>query len=394
MPSAPRHGSLEIRLRPRGVARFFSAAFLSVWLCAWSVGELGAFWLLNHGLVELLTGTPPGPGGELELGSALGMGLFLLVWLAFWTLGGIAALRELLGALWGEDRLAVENGRLVVQSAIGPFRSTREFERASIHRIGLSQHRATLTLWTHETSAALSSLGTREERDAAVSQLREALALGEPGEEAALPSLPDVFEETLTAEGARALVPARRRRRLQATLASIGTLLLCGLALMIEMDSYPRDEKLSVAILLLAMTGLAGYGSLWLARGRMEWVIGSGRLELQRRFGSRCRCVFEASKLELTVSTDSDGDARFKLEAVSDSDRSGASRGKPRRRTILSTLRDPTDPRQLGAWLARATGMPFDDNSTEAAEPVSLAEWKAQLEQAGSIGRWLARWMP
>src|SRR5882762_6825090 len=85
----------EIQFKSRGPARFLGAAFLGFWLCGWAAGESFAVWMLGKGALSLLTGEPPSSGGRpLPLGPTLGAGIFLLVWLSFWTLGGILALRE------------------------------------------------------------------------------------------------------------------------------------------------------------------------------------------------------------------------------------------------------------------------------------------------------------
>src|SRR2546428_13472131 len=96
---------LEFRLRPRGPGRWFKAAFLGLWLCGWAAGEAFALWALVIGARALLTGEPPKPAAApLQVGAALGMGAFLLAWLAVWTLGGIAAGTPTLQSWLVEDR--------------------------------------------------------------------------------------------------------------------------------------------------------------------------------------------------------------------------------------------------------------------------------------------------
>ena len=111
---------LRIRLRPRGGGRLFTAAFLSVWLCGWAVGEAIVLTVLVRGARALLVAaqeTPAPPHG-----GALAMGIFLLVWLTFWTIGGLSALRELLRCFAAEDRLELGSGELLCLRRLGPFR--------------------------------------------------------------------------------------------------------------------------------------------------------------------------------------------------------------------------------------------------------------------------------
>src|SRR5262249_40599299 len=116
-------------LRPRGIGRFFSAAFLVFWLAGWVVGEVFAAVVVGGGAIALLAGSP-GPGREpLAWGPALAIGAFLLVWLALWTLGGFLAMRELLRLTWAEDLLTVEPDGLTIEHHLGPFRSRRHFTR-------------------------------------------------------------------------------------------------------------------------------------------------------------------------------------------------------------------------------------------------------------------------
>jgi len=86
-PERPAEG-LVLRLKPRGIVRFISSAFLGVWLCGWAVGETFVLWMLLTGALSLLTGRPPEPGREpLQLGPTLVVGAFLLVWLISLFLG-------------------------------------------------------------------------------------------------------------------------------------------------------------------------------------------------------------------------------------------------------------------------------------------------------------------
>ena len=340
--------------------------------------------MLFKGMIALVGGEPLGDGSDSP-GPTVLVGGFLLLWLTLWTIGGIAAIHAFLRSVWAEDRLQAQGGRLVVQRATGPFRTTREFGREEIHRIAVAPYREVLTLWTPKGSVDLSDLGTAQERQDAARTLRSSLGLPDATGDAELPVLPTAWEEALTPEGERAIVPATGRRRIQAQITGAIALVLVGTAAWIAYESgngIQSPGALPIVLVLVAIGGLIGWGALWLHRGRMEWVLGSGQLRLQKRFGGSRTVKFEAQRLEISSSTDSDGDVRFTLKAIS-----GAGKG----RTIVSRFHDPTEPRQLGAWLVRATGVSIEDQSRAAETPVDLAALQAQLEQSGKLGRWLAK---
>ena len=94
----------------------------------------------------------------------------------------------------------------------------------------------------------------------------------------------------------------------------------------------------------------------------------------------------EARRLELTESTDGDGDCWYDLAAVGDS---GA------RRSLLHTIHDPTDPRLLGEWLARRAGIPVDDRIPTVADRVrEIDAAREALAATGKLGRLLSHLLP
>src|SRR5207249_1207916 len=172
------------------------------------------------------TGVAPGPGGvALDLGPSVPVGAFLVLWLTLWTVGGVAAIANLLKLLWGEDRIEVASGRLTVTWARGPFRSGRAFERDAIRRIELAGRDDHLSLAMARERVVLSGLGSRSERIAGAGVLRAALGVSEDPP-AATAGVPPPWEEIITPEGERALVLSPATRRQQARAAGVGTLLL------------------------------------------------------------------------------------------------------------------------------------------------------------------------
>lgn len=386
----------ELRLRSRDGGRYVSGAFLAFWLCGWAVGESIVLWILIRGAWALVTGTSPQPGRALlETGPALLTGLFLLLWLTLWTFGGIAAALELMRLLWGEDRIRVASGRLSVTWIRGPFRSTRHFERDAIRQVAITGRRGTLSLQTTRSMIELSALGTRSEREEAIVALRSELAIVEP----AVPEgLPDAWEEIITPEGERALIASRTVRRTQARVSSMVTLFLAAITFAVGRQVPHRWDLVIPTSILLAITILLTAGTLWLARGRWEWRIGAGRLTLRKRYGSTVSDVFEARRLVLETTSDSDGDPWYELYGLAEA----APPPKPtlvvvrtgdtkHRRKIARVMSDPSNVRALATWLSRTSGLELDDRTTPQAREAQLAELRALLENAGRFGKWAGK---
>jgi hypothetical protein len=379
---------LEMVLRPRGAGRFFGAAFLSFWLCGWVVGEAFAVWILYHVARALLSGTPAGPFREpVALGALLAMVGFLLVWLALWTLGGSAALREVLRLVWSKDRIVAGTASLRVLRGVGPFRSTLEIPREKLRRIYLAPRTWALSAETTASPVTLSKLGSHAERRDVASALRDELRVPEdlPVDDAA-PALPKGWQETVTPEGDYALVPDLGVRRRQSRVATVFALALTTLAVLLVSQSTNDPSVVPPAVLISVAAAAVTWGAVRLARGRIEWRIGVGSLTRRRRFGWRVRDLLEARSLELTRSRDSDGDECFALEALGPGGPAG-------RKTIARATDDPTVPRQLGGWLAARAGVPFRDRTTQEAAVEDLERTLASLRESGAVGRWAARWI-
>ena len=393
----------RLSFKPHGCSRFVTAAFLTVWLCGWAAGEGFALWLLIQGGYSLLTGHAPSPGHQpLPPGMALAMGVFLLFWLTLWTVGGVAAGAELLRLLWGEDRIEVAGGRVIVTHKRGPFRTRRTYERSSIRRIAISGRDDRMVMESGRSHVDISALGTREERIEGMTALRAELGLTEEPPLSTV-ALPSGWEDIITPDGARVLVGNRSIRQKQARTAFIATSLLAALTFVVARKSVNRPDLLVPSIILLAFTLGAAAGSLWLLRGRWEWRIESGVLTLRKRYGLGVRNVFQGRYLVLEHSTDSDGDPWFQLDALSEPDAPPtvkhvgdrtitwrAARSK-NRRPIARKLNDGGDLRNLGLWLARETGLELQDRTMPTARAQDLAELRASLEQTGRFGKLAAK---
>jgi hypothetical protein len=238
----------------------------------------------------------------------------------------------------------------------------------------------------------LSRLGTAPERDQVATRLRHLLQLDTPPADAP-PTLPEGWEEIVTPEGIPALVRSTRTQATQARVAMVIALAFTTIAAILIVEAMEHAPYIPLAVILSVAALLAGWAAVWLARGRTEWRIGSGRITLQRRFGANVRERFEGHGLELTVTRDSDADAWYALDATASPDAQGSPRAK--RKRIQQTVTDPTVPRRLGAWLAARASMPFADLSAAGrnARTIALADLLTQLEQSGPLGRVASRFI-
>ena len=380
---------LEVRLRPHGVGRFVTAAFLAVWLCGWTVGEGFALYMLYGMARAALTGEPM-RGAPSSVAAAFAIGGFLLLWVSLWTLGGVMAFRELLRSLWAEDLIVMRPDRVAIARRLGPFLRRYEIPRERIRRALLQPKRLTLAIETDVGVVEASDLGDPAERTETLAALQRELALPRGTEEAAdAPGPPTGWEEIVTPEGEPVLVQSTRTRRTQAQVTTGLALLAIVGAAMLTANALHNWALIPGAVIVSAMAAALVWGVVWLVRGRMEWRIGSGSITLRRRFGPSVREVFVAHSLELAVRSDSDGDDWFSLDArsadapapsadptaitIARLDRKG-------RRRITQALHDPAVPRRLGRWLSKRAGLPLEDLATDERRAAELAQLRTQLE--------------
>jgi hypothetical protein len=148
-------------------------------------------------------------------------------------------------------------------------------------------------------------------------------------------------------------------------------------------DTLRHPSVGALAAMALAAVCWLTWKTAWLWRGRKEWRLATGRLVHQRRLGGRVTVLGECRRLELTESKDGDGDHWYDLAAMDDS---GV------RRSLMRTIHDPTDPRLLGQWLAKRTGIPVDDGVPTAADRARQGKAaRAALAATGKFGRLLSR---
>ncbi len=166
-----------------GFARFFDAAFLSLWLVFWFLGEAFAIWILIEGALSLITGKAPTLSEEpVDPHSAVPIAIFLLIWLTLWTFGGIMAIRELLRTVGGEDIIRVRPDVLEVEHRYGPISTTTQLARIELRRVYMTPVNTAITAESTRGATELTRLGTAGERTELMAALRAELQLHEDGD--------------------------------------------------------------------------------------------------------------------------------------------------------------------------------------------------------------------
>jgi hypothetical protein len=372
---------LEARLRPTGAGRFGGAAFLALWLVFWAVGEALALGILLWGGWALLTGQPPGAGrAPLETGPALATGVFLLVWVAFWSLGGWMAGHEFFRLIWSSDRILARGDGIELARRVAVFTARQWLPRDQLRRIYRLAAGPAVLAETAAGPVELTRNGTPAQQAALVAALTAELKLPPP--DRLPPELPATWRVVAAPEGGEVLVKNPATRRTQARVAWIIALPLAWIALVVLREAWIQPNLGVVALMLATAAGFAVWGAARLTWTRHEWRLERGRVVQQRRAGGQVRERFTGTALRLTESTDSDGDTNFKLELRDDT---GCDRA------LESSLHDPAEPRRLGEWLAWRAAVVFDDQATpeiKARRDAELAAWRAANSRL--IREWFA----
>jgi hypothetical protein len=336
--------------RPSGIARYVGAGFLAIWLAGWALGEAFAltflFMLLRSILASAAGVSWPIPGGEWIAGGAAGFALlFIVVWLALWTFGGVAALTEFLRLLFGEDRVDIQGTSIEVTRRAGPFRRVRAFDRAVIRRVRLRPKDQAVMLDTAVSSDEITRYGSVEDRKALADWLRQRLAL--PADSRVVDPSVAPRDWTMRIEGGSAILNPMdvRSRRIGASILWFITALLALIVLGGLQSGSP-----SGATIALVITALLVFCSSWVTWSEREWLARSGQLTARVRFLAWQReRSFQHGRLRINVSTDSDGDKHYRLEVH---DAEGSKR-------IASEMNDDADVTDLGRWLSSRTGFPL-----------------------------------
>lgn len=114
---------------------WFIIIFLSIWMCGWVIGEIGAITAISTGVVS---GKNPG-----------GVGLFLAVWLTGWTFGGAFCIAILGWNLKGMEIISLSNGILKIERKAFNIGQTKEYSLADTANFRISR---SVNMWEASTN--------------------------------------------------------------------------------------------------------------------------------------------------------------------------------------------------------------------------------------------------
>jgi hypothetical protein len=218
--------------------------------------------------------------------ASLGLFAFVLLWTAFWTLGGLAAGMTALRSVWGVDRIAWDATGVWRNARVGHFGRERFYSRDEIQRVRARRGKG-VVLETVRGTAEVSAYGTEHDLAELRAEIEQALSLGDKAETPA--ELPKGWEAAVDLEGIPVLqkMPALRRRQ-----AAFVTAIFLALALAVgvllaggeSVSNAPAWVPVFVLGLLAAGTGA---GAAWLWFGGEAIRLKPAHADVLRWFGSR-----------------------------------------------------------------------------------------------------------
>ena len=189
--------------------------------------------------------------------------LFLLFWLTLWTVGGIAAVTQLMRSLVGEDVIGVTDSGLEVVRRAGPFRRRYAFDRSAIRRLRMRPHDKAVVADTAKGTRVITTFGLPAERDEVADWLSRHLGLSDAGAEAGTP--PATWD--VRTEGEVAYL-RKVRPRARFTRSLISWLLTAGIASAwyVSLDAGTSDRNIPALVLTLLVAAGAAIEHLGPAR--------------------------------------------------------------------------------------------------------------------------------
>jgi len=307
--------------RATGWARFVGAALLLLVLCGWAAGEwVGlrlTFWML--------------PRMEERAFGPLIAGLMLLLSIG-WTVGGVAAIVEMLRMIAGRDELHIDEQTWRVWRGVGPFGIERTIPIASLIDVHPTPSGQKLEADFDGGTITITSLGTVHERRSVIERFWAPIRT--PRDPAALPPRWRAVDE---GEG-RMRIELRR-------FEGAGCLaVLSLLSLLVAWGFLSSQRWLAFGVTLI----LTGAVIAWATAVRRAWIVEAGYLATRISFAGRLvrERVFDPDSLSIDIHTDSDGDTHCALRA----------RRRGRKTTLYRGMNDERNVVGLGQFFAAKTG--------------------------------------
>lgn len=342
-----------VRTRAVGWLRFIPAAFLSVWLVGWGMGEYFAF----NMLLSLARDSQLGRGGIPRLVlhdpstwlALLPLG-FIAFWLVGWTAGGFFALFQTLHYMIGWDRVRVTPMGLELTRGLGSVTFRRTIPREQIS--SLLQRRGGGALFAVVGKRKHPVLSLHGEQLVRARDHLTALLGSVSHDLASLPgALPKDWMTTHDVDGTLLLEPKRGHRGAN-SLIRLGIAAFAGYGLfkVHENAQFLGDATYVAGSFLVVIAALFLFLAALTAYGLKRYRVAHGRVVVERGLGEWVRREeFSPVRLSLKFSTDSDGDESCTLSV----------QAERRRHDLVAAMNDTETVVMLARWLERETGAPL-----------------------------------
>lgn len=135
------HDGANLRITIPAVNSLSGTAFIGLWLIGWAFGEFAVLYFM-------FIKPPEEPQPAFTL-------IFLIVWLAMWTMGGVWALITFLWAIAGKEVIELSSTTLRHRKQIPIFSRSRDYAVASIANLRLASLAPALADDQHNMGTAL-----------------------------------------------------------------------------------------------------------------------------------------------------------------------------------------------------------------------------------------------
>lgn len=350
---------IRVTLLPQREDRLLRALLLLACLAGWAAGEIHVVSLLLEFAAQV--GLAPAGPPHADMGPV--SAAFLLLWLVAWTVGGLGVGRALLRLLFSSDVFSVAPTGFVLQQRIGPWKRTRWFFPGEIERLEMQGDEGPLVARQGRRRIPLTDLGTPADRRWLLGLLGE--AVGAPGSVALedapgklLPAPAGYDAETLPDGSVRLRYSAEQRFSQVGCvfgLALVMNSFLVGILTVLWRDPFEGEVFMRVLFWILlipcAYLGLGlAHGFLWSLFVRQEWRLSPNLLEVRHRAPHRAWSErYTEAALALVSRRDDEGDEHFSLEVFAHG--KGHSLGGG----------DLENLRKLAALVTASTGWPLEE---------------------------------